>query len=126
MSIHDERIAAEERARVAALEARIAEFERLQQAWLMSPAAAKQLDGYRELAEKCAALERERDEARALASQPCDGIGCPQGEEAVRLAKQVARLREVLELALKSTRCRNTRCAHSWHPKARAALKETT
>lgn len=45
--------------------ARIAEFERLQLVWLMSPEAAQRLDGYREVSEKCAELERERDEARA-------------------------------------------------------------
>lgn len=44
---------------------RIAEFERLQTVWLMSPEAAKRLEGYRELAAKCAALEAERDAARA-------------------------------------------------------------
>ena len=42
-----------------------AEFERLQRIWLMSPEAAQRLNGYRELGEKCAELERERDEARA-------------------------------------------------------------
>lgn len=45
------------------------------------------------------ALEAERDEARALASQPCDGIGCPHGEEAVRLQRDNARLREALDAA---------------------------
>lgn len=44
---------------------RITEFERLQAVWLMSPEAAKRLDGYRELAAECAALEAERDAARA-------------------------------------------------------------
>lgn len=46
-----------------ALEARVVEFERLQQAWLTSPEAAKRLDGYRELTAKCAALEAAYAEA---------------------------------------------------------------
>jgi chromosome condensin MukBEF ATPase and DNA-binding subunit MukB len=45
------------RAECEALRARVAEFERLQQVWLMSPEAAKRLDAYRELAQKCAQLE---------------------------------------------------------------------
>ena len=44
---------------------RIAEFERLQAVWLMSPEAAKRLEGYRELAAECAALEGARDAAWA-------------------------------------------------------------
>lgn len=44
---------------------RIAEFERLQTVWLMSPEAAKRLESYRELAAKCAALEGARAAARA-------------------------------------------------------------
>lgn len=40
-----------------ALRAQVAEFKRLQQVWLMSPEAAKRLDAYRELAQKCAQME---------------------------------------------------------------------
>lgn len=52
-------------AEVADLRARVAEFERLQQVWLMSPEAASRLDGYRELAAKCASLEATDDDLRA-------------------------------------------------------------
>jgi hypothetical protein len=45
------------RERAEEAEARVKEFERLQQVWLMSPAAAKRLAAYRELGEKCAGLE---------------------------------------------------------------------
>lgn len=47
------------------LRARIKEFERLQEVWLMSPEAAQRLEGYRKLADRCAALEAERDAAVA-------------------------------------------------------------
>jgi len=50
----------------AALTARLAEFERLQQVWLMSPEAAQRLQGYRDLAEKCAGFEAELDQFRPL------------------------------------------------------------
>ena len=55
--------------RVLDLFDRIAEFERLQQVWLMSPEAAQRLQGYRDLAEKCAGFEAELAEARALNAQ---------------------------------------------------------
>ena len=56
-------------AELAALAARITEFERLQQVWLMSPEAAQRLQGYRDLAGKCAELTVELAEARALNAQ---------------------------------------------------------
>lgn len=84
---------------VERLRASVAEFERLQQVWLMSPEAAKRLDGYRELGERCAALERERDEAlaevekaRALICLTAIGCGecdlCRKTLEVERLKKE--------------------------------------
>jgi hypothetical protein len=69
---------------VARLRQEVKELRAAQAAWLASPEAAQRLDGYRELAHRCATLERERDEARqmnlqrlrALASNPrCSRCG---------------------------------------------------
>lgn len=45
----------------AELRRQIAAWEEKAKEWLLSPEAAKRLDGYRELGEKCAQLEAERD-----------------------------------------------------------------
>lgn len=47
--------------------AKCAEWEEKAKAWMASPEAAAQMSGYRELADRIAELERERDEARAEA-----------------------------------------------------------
>ena len=54
-----------------------AEIERLRkwQREMVKKAADKSLDGYRELGAKCAALERERDEARLRHDDHC-AMGC--------------------------------------------------
>lgn len=51
------------------------ELRRLQQVWLMSPEAAQRLNGYRQLAEKCATLEAERDAARADVARLREALG---------------------------------------------------
>lgn len=81
--------------RVLDLFDRIAEFERLQQVWLMSPEAAQSLQGYRDLAEKCAGFEAELAELRALNTQLA-----AQVDEARRQREDAsARLRELREVA---------------------------
>lgn len=51
--------------RIRELESQVAGWQEKAKVWLASPEAAKRLDGYRELAEKCAALEGELEQALA-------------------------------------------------------------
>lgn len=87
---------------LAKVEAERDELLRAQQVWLMSPEAAKRLDGYRKLAEKCATLEAERDEARAERARlqdlhtRCAAFDDQPGPSCVTLASKCARLREAL------------------------------
>jgi chromosome segregation ATPase len=71
--------------------------------WLLSPEAAKRLDGYRELGAKCAALEGERDEARnAVQAAHCEVSETYEQRDAARAEARVAKahvamLREAIE-----------------------------
>lgn len=51
--------------RIAELEAENAAWREKAKVWMASPEAQKQLAGYRELADKCASLEAERDALKA-------------------------------------------------------------
>lgn len=73
------------RAERDALRAQVEAWKEKAKVWLMSPEAAKHLDGYRELGEKCARLEAQVEAARKVMEHALQNVKALTGGDERRM-----------------------------------------